>query len=130
MYTATTLESERATLESVVKRTLFNLSYPDVKILCSVFDNPWQLYSITIESPNVSVLGLRVGQSLTRIERRLGSGEWTTTEDSDYWWLTYEKIGLRFGFLRDFRSQKFPMKLDRRRLVKKIGKFDNKVSFS
>jgi hypothetical protein len=130
MYQATTFESERTGFEHAVKRTLFDLSYPEVKLVFSVFDNPWQLHSITVESCNVSVFGVRVGHSLRRIKMRLGNGEWLSTDGSDYWWLTFEKTGVRFGFLRDFRFQKFPMKLDRRRVVRKIEKFDNKVSFS
>ena len=130
MYQATTLEKEGSGFERVVKRSVFDLSYPEVKLTFSVFDNPWQLQSITVESPNVLVFRLRVGHSLRQVKRLLGNGEWLTTAGSDYWWLTYEKAGVRFGFLRDFRFQKFPMRLDGRRVVRKIEKFDNKVSFS
>ncbi len=130
MYAPKTFESHKTGLDRVVKRTLFDLSYPEMKLVLSVFDNPWQLHSIKVETPKVSVFGVRVGNSLRSVVSRLGKGEWLTSDGSDYWWLTYEKRGVRFGFLRNVALPKYPMKLDKKRVIIKIEKFDNKVSFS
>ena len=130
LYTPATLEKEKVGLERVTKRTLYDLQYPKQGLVITVFDNPWQLHSITIETTKVSVLGIRVGDPLKKVVVNLGKGEWSTSDRDDYWWLTYEERGVRFGFLRNSKAPKYPMRLARRRVVSKIEKFDNKVSFT
>jgi hypothetical protein len=128
-YRKSSLETENAGHDHLVKRTLLAFDYPELKLVFSVFDNPWQLYSVTIQNPSVSVLGVRVGSSVGNIERLLGKGEWSYAEGGDYWWLTYQSRGVRFGFFRGSAVQKYPLSVYQRKVVL-IEKFDNKVSFS
>jgi len=130
MYSAETLEKAKAGIENVTKRTLYDLNYPKFGLVFSVFDNPWQVHSVTLESSGVTMLGIKVGDPLKKVEMRLGEGEWSTSDKDDYWWLTYEDKGVRVGFLRELKAPKYPMKLDRRKAVLKIERFDNKVSFT
>jgi hypothetical protein len=129
MYTLNTLEKKRADLENITKRTLYKLNYPKLGLVISVFDNPWRLHSVTIEAPNISVLGIKVGDPLKKVKMNLGEGEWSTSDKDDYWWLTYESRGVRFGFLRKLKASKYPIKLASKKIVLKIERFDNKVSF-
>jgi hypothetical protein len=62
------LESENAGHDHVVKRTLLAFNYPELKVVFSVFDNPWQLYSVTIQNPSVSVIG-RAGWEFSKQNR-------------------------------------------------------------
>jgi hypothetical protein len=129
MYTPATLQKEKAGLERITRRTLYELRYLKQGLVLSVFDNPWQLYSIEISSPKISVLGIKAGDSLDEIEKSFGEGEWETSDKDEYWWLNYEVKGVRFGFARDPKGPKYPMRLAHTKVVK-IESFDKRISFT
>ncbi|MBA3543485.1 MAG: hypothetical protein H0T83_03465 [Chthoniobacterales bacterium] len=128
MYRLTTLR-DKPGLEKIRKRRLYKLQYPNQGLVFKVFDNPWRLQSITVEVTNVLIVGIKVGDPLENVLGSLGNGEWSTGANTDYWWLEYEERAVRFGFLRNLKAPKYPMRLATKR-VSKLEKFDNKVSFT
>ncbi len=54
--------------------------------------------------------GITMGQSTLRdVANTYGEGNWETTRDDDYWYLTYTKLGIRFGAVVDKSLPKFPL---------------------
>jgi hypothetical protein len=112
------------------KRTVYDLEYPKYGIAVTMLDNPWRVNAISITNKDVEVNGMRVGDKLKEVEKRLGEGEWFTTDVEDGWWAEYEDKGVRYFFKADGKSPKYPMKLAKEKVVVKIEKYDSKVSFS
>lgn len=111
------------------RRTLYEWKYPQQKISFWLLDNPWQVNSIEINTDEVAINGLRVGEKLERVQELLGEADWSTSEESDSWVAEYESRGLQFSFARDMNDPKYPMKLAQPAMIRTIEIFDNKVSF-
>jgi len=99
-------------------RKIYDAEYPSKGLSFSLFINPSELYSITITTKNVSVRGLRTGAHIESVRKKLSErGRLLTTESQDWWWLDFQKQGLKFGFERD---KKFPAKLAKPEIVTRI----------
>lgn len=112
-----------------IKRNMYEMSYPELKLKLHVFDNPWRLYSVETTNREISVLGVKIGDALEDVQKTLGKGKWQTTEGSDVWYLAYEKKGLRLVFLRDTKVKQFPMRLAADQTIVRMEIFDPKTSF-
>lgn len=109
---------------------LYEVKYKKQGLILSFFDNPDELYSIEIENPKILVLGLKVGDPLSKVIKLLGKNdEWTSTDGSDYWTLSYDELNISFEFLRDKKLPQYPMKLNKNKIIKKIEKYNNNISF-
>lgn len=113
-----------------VKRNLYKLDYPNLGLTLQIFDRPWKLYSVEVSNSDIFVSGIKIGDSLEKVQIALGKGEWQTTDGSDEWNLAYEKKGVRFVFLRDTSAKQFPIKLAEEKTVVKIGIYDRETSFA
>ena len=112
------------------KRTIYHAEYPSKGLSLSLFTNPSELYSYTITTKDISVLGLRIGDTLESVRKKLGEqGAWRTTDAQDWWWLEFEKHGLKIGFERDIDQKKYPIRLVKPELVTKIKIYNSKISF-
>jgi len=111
------------------RRTLYEWKYPQLKINFWLLDNPWQLNSIEINTDEIVINGLRVGDKLERLQEIFGEADWFTTEKNDFWVAEYESKGLQFSFARDMNEPKYPMKLAQPTLIRTIEIYDNQASF-
>jgi hypothetical protein len=111
------------------KRVLYEFAYPQLKLRFYLFDNPWQLYSLEIETEEVAVNGLRIGDSLEKTQTNVGNGYPNTSGERNLLWLEYEEIGLKFGFTRDPADHEFPIKLPGSARVQTIEVYDKRICF-
>jgi hypothetical protein len=110
---------------------LYTFEYKQNGLVFDFFDKTNELYSIEITKPNVSVSTIKVGSKLNRVIKKLGKNDdWTTSEGNEFWTLDYEKLGLKFIFQRDKKAAKFPMKLDKKKVIVRIEMYNNKIAFS
>ncbi|HLM00590.1 MAG TPA: hypothetical protein VK400_06010 [Pyrinomonadaceae bacterium] len=112
------------------ERTLYNFNYPKLGLVFTFFDNPSELHSIEISNPQISIFDIRVGDKLGKINKKLGKGEWYSSDGRDDWSLGYEELGVSFVFLRDLSAPKYPMKLNKKKVVVKIEKYDKETTFT
>lgn len=112
------------------KRTMYHAEYPSKGLSFSLFTNPSELYSITITTEDITVRGLRIGGTIESVRKRLGEkGAWRTTDAQDWWWLEFQKHGLKIGFERGKDQKKYPISLAKPELVTRIKIYNSKVSF-
>jgi hypothetical protein len=93
--------------------------------------NPSRLYSVTVQTPEVLLRSIRVGQDLDDVKRIMAGrkAHWWSTDDRDYFWLDFQDDGLRFGFARDRMQPKYPMRLAKPRTIVRIERYDRTVEF-
>jgi hypothetical protein len=70
------------------------------------------LEEIHIENKKLEINGFHVGDSLIKIQSKLGKGQWYTEIIGNYCWLEYDKMGLRFGFPRKRDQPNYSLKLE------------------
>jgi hypothetical protein len=106
------------------------------------------LYSITVTREDVSIGGVRFGDTLDSIKATLEksqiredgawsnfrlaplrTGEAISDIDSEDWWLEYENEGFRIGFKPDSSAAKYPKKLAEPMIVTKLQVFDSRIRF-
>ena len=110
-------------------RAILRVSFDTVGLNFFVFDKPSALYLVEITDPTVSMYGIKLGDHLDRVTQLLGKGRWETTDAQDDFELDYPKLGVRLAFPRDMAARKYPMKLDQRKQVVRIEKYDINISF-
>ena len=111
-------------------RAMHDADYPTIGLSFSLFTNPSQLYSITIETKEVVWRSIRIGDNLLQVRKTLGEqGEWGTTEKQEWWWLEFKTYGVRVRFERDKAQEKYPIKLAKPETVTKIELYDQRVAF-
>lgn len=111
-------------------RTMYITDYQSIGLSFYLFTNPSQLYSIIITSNDISVRDIHIGDTLESVRKRLGAqGEWSTTDSQDWWWLEFEKHGLKVGFERDRGKKKYPIMLAKPELVTRLEIYDSNISF-
>ena len=119
------------TFGRVVKRKVYELNYPNSGLKIFMLDNPWNLYSVEVINPEISVLNsLKVGDSLEKTQKTLGKGDWYTTKSSDVWTLEYDKKGIKFIFLKDKSNNQHPRKRVKEAIVSRIEVFDKDTYFA
>lgn len=112
------------------KRTIYQAEYPSRGLSFSLFANPSELYSITTTTKDISIRGLRIGDTLESVRIEIGEeGLWRTSDAQDWWWLEFEKHGLRIGFDRQKGQKKYPISLAKPELATRIQLYNSKVSF-
>lgn len=125
------VDSKNNTVKSESIINLFEYEYKQKGLVFNFWDKPDELYSIEITNPEISVLGIKVGDKLNKVMSKLGKNdEWTSSDGSDYWNLDYEKLGVSFVFLRDKSVKQYPMKLNKKKRVVRIEKYNNNVSLT
>jgi hypothetical protein len=121
---------ERHDKPTMVDRPVVLAEYPSKGLSFVLMAQPSELYSITTSSKDISVHGIRIGDSLQQVAEKLKpEGEWRTTEDQDWWWLDFKQHGVKFGFARDKNQEKLPRSLAKPELVVRIEVYNSKVSF-
>jgi hypothetical protein len=116
-------------IKNFITRYLYEFDYQKLGIKLTVFDNPWNLYSVSTNNPEINVHNVKVGDNLEKVQNSLGKGKWYSSEASDLWTLDFSKKEVKFYFLRDKTVPQYPMKLIKNPTVVKIEFYDNKTSF-
>lgn len=112
-------------------RNSYHLEYKRHGLVFTFFDNPSELIAFKITNPDISLMGLKVGDDLAKVKRVLGENdEWWTTKSSDNWVLEYEKLGVEFYFTRDEKAPKYPMKLDKKKKIIRMERFNKNIVFA
>src|ERR1700687_3406096 len=68
------------------KRTVHDFEYSNQGLIITLLDNPWQVNAVTITNNAVEVWGVRVGDQLAKLKKRLANGRWFTTDVENGWW--------------------------------------------
>lgn len=111
-------------------RTIHGFNYKRHGLVFYFFDNPWELYSVEITNPEILILGIKVGDDLSKVKKMLGESDmWLSSNARNDWSLEYEKLGVDFIFARDERFAKYPMKLAKPKKVIRIERLNKNVSF-
>lgn len=113
-----------------VKRNIYSLSYPKLGLKLDIFDRPSKLYSVETVNPDVSVMGIKIGDTSEKVQAALGKGEWKSIRASDELSLIYKKKGVEFIFPRNLNAKKHPKKLAPGSTVIKMQIFDSETSFT
>jgi hypothetical protein len=115
----------------IKERPMYYAEYPQKGLSFLLFADPYELYSITITTKDVHVHGLHIGDSVEQVRRKMKQpGEWRTTEAQDWWWLDFRGIGIKFGFERDRKHEKYPLRLAKPEVVTKIEIYNSSVIFN
>ena len=111
-------------------RTMYHADYISKGLTFTLFDNPSQLYSISITKHDISNSGVRLGDSEQSVREKLDEvGSWMTTDTQDWWWLVFKNKGLRVGFERDVSQKKYPINLAIPVVATRIEVYDPKIKF-
>jgi len=121
---------ERHTRPTMQDRPMVYAEYPSIGLSFYLMAQPSELYSIIIGNKDVSVHGIRIGDSLEQVSDKLKQeGDWRTTEGQDWWWLDFKSHGVKYGFERDKSKDKQPRSLVKPELVITMEVYNAKVTF-
>ncbi|HBZ54520.1 MAG TPA: hypothetical protein DEO88_03865 [Syntrophobacteraceae bacterium] len=121
---------ERHIKPSMQDRPMVYAEYPAKGLSFYLMDQPSELHIIIVGTKDVSVHGIRIGDSLQQvIEKLKQEGDWRTVEGQDWWWLEFKSFGVRYGFERDKSKEKQPMNLAKPEVVSRIEVYNPKVIF-
>jgi hypothetical protein len=127
-------EKLRRTLEKHDKltmkdRPMIYAEYPSKGLAFFLLANPSELYRIIINTKEVSVHGIGVGDSLQQVtEKFKHDGDWSTTGVQDLWWLDFKEYGVKYGFKKAKNQDKLQIVLVKPELVNRIEVYNSKIS--